>query len=206
MLCSPEDKDTSTIPGKIWIKLLSKSDWESIDCQVSDSYKTLSLSSFSSFSLPLLYLRPILPPASSGSLTFLNIQCSSSSSRLIKYNTDFLTWHSKPSMYEPRLKQFVPLQDPCASATRSGVCIFSISVSLLEVLFPRYSHLLFPHVSQGCHNKLQLLGWLKTTKTYPLTVLEPTRPKSSYYQCCFFQKAWRENLFRTSLLASDACK
>lgn len=136
VLCSPEDKDTSTIAGKIRIKLLSKSDWESIDCQVSDSYKILSLGSFSSFSLPLLYLRPILPPASSGSLTFLNIQFSSSSSQLIKYNTDFLTWHSKPSMYEPRLEQCVPLQDPMLQPHPQASVVFPFQCLCLRCCFP----------------------------------------------------------------------
>ena len=58
-------------------------------------------------------------------------------------------------------------------------------------------------VFQGCHHKIPLTGWLKTTKMYCLPVPEARSSKSRYWQGCFLL---RVNLLHTSLLTSRGLK
>lgn len=58
-------------------------------------------------------------------------------------------------------------------------------------------------VFQGCHHKIPLTGWLKTTKMYCLPVLEARSSKSRCWQGCFLL---RVTLLHTSLLTSRGLK
>lgn len=49
-------------------------------------------------------------------------------------------------------------------------------------------------ISYHCHKKLPQNWWLKTTKIYLLTVLEPRSLRSRFWQDYFLQEALRENL------------
>ena len=59
--------------------------------------------------------------------------------------------------------------------------------------------------SKGCHSKLSQTWQLKATEVCSLTVLKARSPKSRCWQSRFLLEPLRDNLFRTTVLASGGC-